>query len=446
MFSDGSRRSRPATSPYTIERAIKLNWGGKSFFTGYVEGAADFDKGKAKTISGITADDATGKITITLDTAYGAFAQRARVPVGGPRSRGHADEEPLERPAARRRPVHDHRRRAEPDLRRWSRTRSSPRSRSRTSRSGTSTRSCVKITLEHADRGRSRCSTTRPTSFDAGDTLPPSLLPQITAKAKDRFKKQTDPVDVLLLPEHASEAVQQPAGAPGGQLRARPPGDGAPRQRLPQAGVLLPAGGHRRPPDGRSARTASLDKPDLAKAKQLVQQSGMAGSQDHGLGPGAQPAQAVRRVLHRGAEQDRLQGDAEDHRRRVYFPTIGNAKTKAQTGFADWIQDFPNPSDFYLLLDADSIQPTNNQNFSKVNDPKIQSELKKLNPVPADRARRASPSDWQELDRVHGPEGLQRRLRLASSVPQFFGDRIDFGARRLPPDCTATTGRPSQLK
>ena len=23
-----------------------------------------------------------------------------------------------------------------------------------------------------------------------------------------------------------------------------------------------------------------------------------------------------------------------------YFPTIGNAKTKAQTGFADWIQDF----------------------------------------------------------------------------------------------------------
>ena len=56
----------------------------------------------------------------------------------------------------------------------------------------------------------------------------------------------------------------------------------------------------------------------------------------------------------------------------TYFPTIGNAKTNAQTGFADWIQDFPNPSDFYLLLDAQSIQPVNNENFGNVNDPNIQ--------------------------------------------------------------------------
>ena len=47
-----------------------------------------------------------------------------------------------------------------------------------------------------------------------------------------------------------------------------------------------------------------------------------------------------------------------------YFPTIGNAKTKAQTGFADWLMDFPHPADFYLLLDCKAIQPVNNQNFS----------------------------------------------------------------------------------
>ena len=35
----------------------------------------------------------------------------------------------------------------------------------------------------------------------------------------------------------------------------------------------------------------------------------------------------------------------------TYFPTIGNLKHNPQTGFADWDQDFPNPGDFYLLLD-----------------------------------------------------------------------------------------------
>ncbi len=55
-----------------------------------------------------------------------------------------------------------------------------------------------------------------------------------------------------------------------------------------------------------------------------------------------------------------------------YFPTIGNLKLEAQTGFADWLEDFPNPADFYLLLDKNSIQPVNNQNFSKVDDPHIQ--------------------------------------------------------------------------
>ena len=71
-YSDGSP-VKASDFAYTIERALKLNWGGKSFFTGYIKGAPAYDAGKAKTISGIKADDATGKITIELTKPYGAF-------------------------------------------------------------------------------------------------------------------------------------------------------------------------------------------------------------------------------------------------------------------------------------------------------------------------------------------------------------------------------------
>ena len=94
-----------------------------------------------------------------------------------------------------------------------------------------------------------------------------------------------------------------------------------------------------------------------------------------------------------------------------YFPTIGNLKLNPQTGFADWNQDFPNPIDFYLLLSSKAIQPTNNQNFGQVDDPKIDC---------ADRQARGGAHEQAELHRqpvagarqVHGPEGLHRCVRL----------------------------------
>ncbi len=81
-YSDGTA-VKASDFPYTIERALKLNWGGKSFFTGYIEGAAAYDAGKAKTISGINADDSSGEITISLTKPYGAFLNVLAFPSAG---------------------------------------------------------------------------------------------------------------------------------------------------------------------------------------------------------------------------------------------------------------------------------------------------------------------------------------------------------------------------
>ena len=41
-----------------------------------------------------------------------------------------------------------------------------------------------------------------------------------------------------------------------------------------------------------------------------------------------------------------------------YFSTIETLKNHPQTGFADWQQDFPNPTDFYQnLVDGRAIVP-----------------------------------------------------------------------------------------
>jgi peptide/nickel transport system substrate-binding protein len=64
-----------------------------------------------------------------------------------------------------------------------------------------------------------------------------------------------------------------------------------------------------------------------------------------------------------------------------YFTVIGNETTpNLDTGWADWFEDYPHPNDFFgPLLNGESIQPTNNQNFSRTNNPALNEKLAELN-------------------------------------------------------------------
>src|SRR5436305_4768771 len=69
---------------YTVERAIKIPWGGSGqFITAQIAGATDYSKGKSSSITGITTDNSTGKITIRLNTPYGAFGNVLAFPALG---------------------------------------------------------------------------------------------------------------------------------------------------------------------------------------------------------------------------------------------------------------------------------------------------------------------------------------------------------------------------
>ena len=166
------------------------------------------------------------------------------------------------------------------------------------------------------------------------------------------------------------------------------------------------------------------EAPDIEKAKQLIKQAGAEGAEVTVWGNTDTPSDRVAEAYADMLNQIGLDATPKVIDGGIYYQTIGNEKTEAQTGFANWFMDFPHPNNFMFLMNADSIQPTNNQNFSNVDDPKIQKEMGRLTLEPnLDEVA----SDWGALDEylVSPPQSYivaYGHRKLAT----FTSDRIDF--------------------
>lgn len=421
-FSDG-RPVRASDFAYTIQRAIKVNWGGKSFYTNYIVGAADYDSGDADTISGIATDDASGRITIRLTEPYGAFANVLAFPSSGLVPSGTAMRNLSNDPPPGVGPymITD----ASPN-RGWTMRRVPGFARFGIPDIPTGHLDTIRVTIVSNTQSEAQQVLNNDADvFDAGDTLPPSVLPQIESQASDRFSREPIPSTYYFFLNTTKP--------PFDRLEARQ----AVNYAIDREAMVRLASGFLAPtcwfiPDGIAGhpgddvRCPYGDRPDIERARQLVSDAGLTGAKVTVWGQQRSPRREY--VDYYTDLLNEIGFDATEKiiADEVYFPTIGNAKTDPQTGFADWIQDFPNPSDFYLLMDGRSIQPTNNQNFSKVNDPRIQSELQKLNSVPATQLASVA-DEWSALDQYTG-ERAYVVVYGEESMPKFFSDRLDFDA------------------
>ena len=153
-------------------------------------------------------------------------------------------------------------------------------------------------------------------------------------------------LDLLLLPEHAVPPFDN---AQVSVRRSTIAIDKRALQRLVRraadAGLQLPAAGHAGLPEDRPVPVRRPDAaPDIAKAKQLIQEAGVGGPERHGVGQRRGARGASTRVPRRRAQRDRLQGEAEDRRpATVYFPTIGNRGPKAADGLRGLVPGLPAP-------------------------------------------------------------------------------------------------------
>jgi peptide/nickel transport system substrate-binding protein len=100
----------------------------------------------------------------------------------------------------------------------------------------------------------------------------------------------------------------------------------------------------------------------------------------------------------------------------VYFTTIGAAATKPQAGFADWVQDFPNPWDFMQLFAGNA---GSSLNYGYVNDRHYNATLNKLDKLSPQKVA----SRWAALDNYAVKKGYYAAYGH-EEFPKFYSDRL----------------------
>ena len=418
VYSDGTK-VKASDFIHTVERAIKIPWGGSgSFITAVIKGATEYSKGKSSTITGITADDATGKIVINLVSPYGAFDNVLAFPSLGfvPPSAPFKNEPNSPPPGVGPYMIANIVPNQSFDLVK------NPKWASMAIPgipAGNVNTIHTKISA-NVDANALSVLNGSADVFDWADTVPGSLLPQ--AQSSGRYQKKVmNSTYYVFMNSHNkpfSSQLAREAVATGLDENAM--------NRL-GSGTLLP-GCYFLPPGMIGHPTASCPYGDpasggnLAKAKQLVQQSGMAGTPVTVWSETRSPRQQWMTYYTQFLNSIGFKATQKVIADATYFTTIGDLKLHPQTGFADWNQDFPNPIDFYLLVQKGAILPNNNQNFGEVDDPKINTESNKLGAVPTSQLSSIA-SQWQSLD-----EYLAQKVYLAvfgyQTFPAFTSSRV----------------------
>jgi peptide/nickel transport system substrate-binding protein len=165
------------------------------------------------------------------------------------------------------------------------------------------------------------------------------------------------------------------------------------------------------------------EPPDLERARQLIADAGAEGAEVTVWGDNFDPDDKVAIAYADMLNKIGLDAKPEILDWSVFNQTVGNAKTKAQTGVTGWTQDFPHPKNFFFLMDGAAIQPTNNQNFGNVDDPEITAGIARLSREPELTEEVAD--EWGELNRQLVEEGWvvpYGHIKVAT----FLSERMDF--------------------
>ena len=170
---------------------------------------------------------------------------------------------------------------------------------------------------------------------------------------------------------------------------------------------------------------------NLTKAKQLVQQSGMAGQKV--------TVYAISDVAVDLSTGEYLQGQLNKIGFKAtlkplaganYFTVVGNQATKAQIGFTDWFEDFPYPSDWFnILQNGELITQVHNNNYGNVNDKSINKQIDTLDHLPPSQALSASTNaTWAAIDKT-------LMVKDASTVPYLNGILTSFFSSKMNVAC-----------
>jgi peptide/nickel transport system substrate-binding protein len=170
---------------------------------------------------------------------------------------------------------------------------------------------------------------------------------------------------------------------------------------------------------------------NLAKAKQLVQQSGTKGMTVtvYTIGDDAID-KATGEYLQGQLSKIGWKAKIRELGGANYFTIVGNQSTKAQIGFTDWFEDYPYPSDWFnILQNGEHITQQHNNNYGNVDVKSINKQIDDLGSLPPNQALSASTNGaWAKIDR-------DLMLKYASTAPYLNGIITSFFSSKLDPSC-----------
>jgi peptide/nickel transport system substrate-binding protein len=378
--------------PATIERDFKVDSPGVGFF-GNIVGADEFSKHPTSGhISGITADNKTGKITIKLNSPQGDFNYILATTFAAPVPANTPDKDQSTTPAPSTGPY-----------------------------------------MIKSYKPNKQAIVVRNPKFDASmfDGNVPSGNPDMmtidiigdpnvaltrTLNGSDDYDFQQPPSDRLatLQNSHADQIkVYTPANTYYYFMNNRvPPFDNVKvRQAVNYAinrdalvriyGGLATPTNNVLPPTYPQYKKLNLYPYNLSKAKSLIKAAGATGANvtvwtsNNTSRNAPQAGQYLQQVLNSIG----LKAKLKQINAAVYWTTIGNQATKSQIGFADWYQDYPHPLDWFdVLLNGKRITQTHNNNYSNFNDPAVNAKIEELKKQTGTSEKLNS--EWASVDKM----------------------------------------------
>ncbi len=162
---------------------------------------------------------------------------------------------------------------------------------------------------------------------------------------------------------------------------------------------------------------------NLAKAKQLIKSAGVTGMSVTVWGSNRETSKKPVAYLADVLNKIGLKASLKIIDGSIYWTTIGNQATKAAIGFADWFQDYPHPLDWFdVLLNGERITPTHNNNYADYNNKSVNATIDKLKQEPT--LSSSVNSQWATLD-----ETIMKDAPWAPYINRnftdFFSSKID---------------------
>ena len=397
-----------------LERDLVIPWQAASFIGANIKGAEAYANHKSKTISGVVTDDATGQIVLHLTHPFSpivdifALAGTAPVPPGTPMKNLAATGT-----------IGD-------GQYKWG------------SISPGHTYTLIKNTKfdvpglpkGHVDKIVFNVNTNvlanaesvlrnQTDVFDAGDTLPASILGQVQSQAADRYQ----PVPTNSSYYFFFAVNRKPFNNIYARQAVQAALDARALSRLDSGFIkedchLIPFGivGHSDPSNCPFHNPDAA--PNMARAKELMKKSGMAGQSVTVWGEERSPRRQWLDYYTNLLNNLGFHATEKVISSGVYFTTIGAPTTKPQTGFADWVQDFPHPWDFMQLFTSTA---GSSLNYGYVTDKHYDSQV---NALVKERPEQVA-SQWSALDQYAVGKAYYAAFGH-QEFPKFYSDRLVF--------------------